>query len=154
MQVRQAREGDAPQISQFLQELTDIGQRTLPSDTEFVRNHYIAHPDTIQCAVAEDEDGTLLGLQILKLAREGNPYGVAVGWGIIGTHVRPLAARRGVGKALFASTRTAASQAELQNIDATIGSGNAGGLAYYDAIGFRTYRTPEGKVCKCHVVVT
>ncbi len=47
---------------------------------------------------------------------KGNPYEVEPGWGVIGTHVSPPAARRGVGTALFAASRR-------------------------EAMGFRTYRT-------------
>lgn len=39
-----------------------------------------------------------------------------------------------------------------KKIDATIGDNNPDALAYYEAVGFRTYRTPDGKVCKCFEV--
>ena len=154
METRQAVMSDAPEINVFLQELTALGKRTMPSDQDYVRTHYVAHPDSIRCTVAQAEDGTLLGMQILKTAYKDNDYGVTPGWGIIGTHVSPKAARRGVGKALFMATHAAAIDAGLEKIDATIGATNVDGLAYYDAIGFRTYRTPDGKVCKCYTVKT
>ncbi|MHA3913546.1 GNAT family N-acetyltransferase [Halovulum sp. GXIMD14793] len=149
MKTRDAQMPDAPEISVFLQQLTALGKRTLPSDEDFVRNNYIAHKDNIRCTVVEDEDGTLLGLQILKRASEGNPYGVTPGWGMIGTHVRPDAARRGVGRALFSATLKAAQEAGLVKVDATIGATNTEALSYYEAMGFRTYREIEGRVCKC-----
>lgn len=152
MKVRQAVIGDALEMSALLEQLVSLGKRSLPSDPDFVRTTYIAHPDNIQCAVAEDEDGTLLGLQILKIASKGNVYGVKVGWGIIGTHVSPNAARRGVGKNLFVATHKAAIEAGLKKIDATIGATNSAALSYYDALGFYTYRTPDGKTCKCFEV--
>ena len=148
MRVREAVPTDAPGISAFLQVLAARGKRTLPSDADYVSSHYIANPNRIQCAVAEGDDGTLLGLQILLHAAEDNPYGVTPGWGMIGTHVRPDAARQGVGKALFAATRAAAERAGLQKIDAMIGADNAEGLAYYGAMGFQTYRTQDNAVCK------
>lgn len=149
MKIRQVAMSDVQEISTFLEKLSSLGKRTSPSDPDFVRSHYIEHPDNIQCAVAEDEHGAILGFQILKIATKGNIYGVDVGWGIIGTHVKPDAARQGVGKALFMATRKAALNASIQKIDATISAENSEGLAYYDAIGFRTYRAPDGKVCKC-----
>ena len=152
MKVREAEMSDALEISIILEQLVSLGKRSLPSDAEFVRTHYIEHPDNIQCTVVEDEDGSLLGLQILKVASEGNAYRVDVGWGIIGTHVSPDAVRRGVGKALFAVTRKAASDFGLSNIDATIGATNVEGLSYYEAIGFETYKTLDGRVCKCFKV--
>jgi ribosomal protein S18 acetylase RimI-like enzyme len=115
-----------------------------------VLENYIQHADRIECSVAEDEDGHILGFQSLRYARADNPYGVAEGWGIIGTHVSPQAARRGVGSALFAVTRRAAEARGLKNIDASIGADNALGQSYYDAMGFMTYRQPEGLVCKVY----
>lgn len=71
------------------------------------------------------------------------------GWSIIGTYVKPDAARCGGGKALFRATRQAAKQAGLKKIDAPIAAHNSAGLSYYGAIGFRTYKTLLGKHCKC-----
>jgi|TARA_B110000908_G_scaffold55223_1_gene67296 ribosomal protein S18 acetylase RimI-like enzyme len=152
MHTRQANIADAAEISAFMQELTALGKRTMPSDEDYVRTHYITHPDNIQCTVAVDEGGSVLGLQILKIASQENVYGVTQGWGIIGTHVAPNAAPRGVGKTLFAATLEAAINTGLQKIDATIGAINIDGLAYYEAIGFQTYNTPNGKVCKCYTL--
>ncbi|MNX63079.1 Acetyltransferase (GNAT) family protein [compost metagenome] len=112
--------------------------------------NYIQHTDRIECSVAEDDDGRIMGFQSLRYARADNPYGVAEGWGIIGTHVSPQAARRGVGSALFAATRRAAEARGLKNIDASIGADNMLGQGYYDAMGFTTYRQPEGLVCKVY----
>ena len=83
----------------------------------------------------------MLGFQSLIRAEEGNSGGVEPGWGIIGTHVRPTAARRGVGRALFEVSRAAAANAGLQTIDATIAANNPEALAYYEAMGFRPYRS-------------
>lgn len=148
MKVRQAATNDITEISTFLQELTALGKRISPDDHEFVRSRYIESPDNISCLVAVGDDQTILGLQVLLRASEGNIYGVTPGWGIIGTHVRPSVARRGVGKAVFSATRQAAKRVGLRKIDASIAATNTEGLAYYDAMGFRTYRTPDGKVCK------
>ncbi len=148
MKTRRAKTDDAAEISSFLKELADLGKRQRPWDEAFVREHYISNPDGIQCSVVVEDDGTILGLQALSRAAAGNSYDVTPGWGIIGTHVKPSAARRGVGKALFAASTTAAQDAGIRHIDATIGATNAEGLAYYEAMGFRTYRTPDGAVCK------
>ena len=42
----------------------------------------------------------------------------------------------------------------MRKIDATIAGTNAEGLAYYDAMGFRTYGTPDGAICKCYEVAS
>ena len=147
MNLRPAIPADVPQISAFLTRLTELGIRTRPSDEDFVLNYYVNGQQNIQCTVAE-EDGTILGFQCLQTAAEGNEFGVTPGWGIIGTHVNPDTARRGVGRALFPATLQAAQEAGLTDIDASIGADNPGGLGYYEAMGFRTYRTPAGKICK------
>ncbi|MEL6643650.1 MAG: GNAT family N-acetyltransferase [Pseudomonadota bacterium] len=139
---------DIEQISGFLKELTASGKRKSPDSEAFVRAHYIEDKGKISCTVAQ-ENGLVLGFQSLKRATAGNKYGVEPGWGIIGTHVRPSAARRGVGRALFAVSQKAAIAASLRMIDASIANNNPDALAYYDAIGFQTYRQPEGLVCKC-----
>lgn len=149
MIIREATATDAPQMSAFLTRLTEMGRRTRPSDESFVLDYYINGPQKIQCTLAED-DGIVLGFQSLSLAMEGNQWGVTPGWGMIGTHVNPDAARRGVGRALFPATLQAARDYGLQKIDASIGADNAEGLGYYEAMGFRTYRTPDGLVCKCY----
>lgn len=150
IRIRPAAPQDAPAISDFLRELAVRGKRKSPSDVDFVRIHYIGHPDRIACSVAVDAQGHILGMQSLKHARDGNIYGVTPGWGIIGTHVSPDAARRGVGRALFAASRDAARRAGVRSIDATIQPENAEGLAYYEAMGFRDYRVSGGAICKCY----
>ena len=143
---------DAEGISRVLQELVAAKKRTRPADLAFVRDHYIGHADRIQCFVAEDGDGTILGFQSLKMCRENNDYGTPPGWGSIGTHVSPRAARRGVGARLFEATRLAAREAQVPAVEAYIGADNREGQAYYEAMGFRDYRNADGAVCKRYVV--
>ncbi len=145
--IRDATRDDVGQISAFLQELTAAGKRTRPDDAAFVQAQYVEGPDRIRCVVAE-RDGEVLGLQSLSHARADNPWGVTPGWGIIGTHIKLSAARKGVGRALFEASLAAARDAGLAHIDASIGADNAEGLSYYEAMGFRTYRTPQGRICK------
>ena len=148
MIVRPAEPGDAEGMAAVLAELVKAGKRSKACDRDFALQHYISHPDRIACYVAQDEDGTILGFQSLKLALENNEYGVAPGWGVIGTHIAPRAARRGVGRLLFQSTRKAAQKWGIPAIEAFIGAGNAEGLAFYEAMGFRDYRYTETAVCK------
>ncbi|WP_170764802.1 GNAT family N-acetyltransferase [Ruegeria lacuscaerulensis] len=140
---------DAEGISDVLQEIAAAGKRTRPSDVGFSRIHYIAHPDSIQCTVAV-QDTRVLGFQSLKLAVEDNPYEVKVGWGIIGTHIRPSSARLGIGRALFQETLSAARASGIPAIDATISAKNAEGLAYYDAMGFVDYKQHTDAVSKIY----
>jgi ribosomal protein S18 acetylase RimI-like enzyme len=134
MKIRDADVGDVEQMSAFLKELTAAGKRKSPDDKGFVRTHYIDDPNKVCCSVAE-EDGVVLCFQSLTRAMQGNPYGVEPGWGIIGTHIRPSAARRGLGRALFEVSRRSARAASILHIDATIAAENSEALAYYDAMG-------------------
>jgi hypothetical protein len=53
---------------------------------------------------------------------------------------------------LFLSSIEAAEQAGLEKIDAYIGADNPSGPHYYEAMGFRTYREPDGIVQKVLLV--
>ena len=147
IEIREEILADAESISGVLREIAAAGKRSKPSDVDFARLHYVNDPDRIRCSVAV-HDGRILGFQSLKWAVEGNPYGAPVGWGVIGTHIRPSAARRGVGRALFRETLLAARDHDLPAIDATIAATNAEGLAYYAAMGFVDYRQVDGARCK------
>ena len=146
--LRPATDADAAGIGGVLQALVAAGKRRKDASEAFARARYIANADRVETTVAVDTDGTVLGFQALILAREGNRYGAPPGWGVIGTHIRPDAARRGIGRALFAATKRAAEKAGLPALDALIGADNTEGLAYYDAMGFRDYREEPGAIGK------
>ena len=148
MLIREAKTSDAEAMSDVLQELIAAGSRTKSGDLHFVVSHYLDHPHRLHCFVAVDDDGDVLGFQSLKRAHVGNPYGTPTGWGIIGTHVRPTASRTGVGRRLFSRTLESARKAELPAIEAYIAEENASALSYYEALGFKTWRTPDGIICK------
>jgi L-amino acid N-acyltransferase YncA len=135
-------------MSEVLMELVAAGKRSKAADPPFVTSHYLEHPHRLHCFVATDDAGKILGFQSLKRAHEGNPYETSVGWGIIGTHVRPSAARMRVGSQLFAATISGARKAKLTAIEAYIGDQNAAALGYYEALGFRTHRHSDGIICK------
>lgn len=148
MKIRTATAGDAKAMSEMLQGLVTAGKRTARADVEFVLENYVSNPVGIRCFLAEDEQGALLGFQSLIRSTEGNRYGTPVGWGIIGTHVSPDAARTGVGTALFAASRKAAIEAGLTKIEAFIGKDNKIAQSYYERMGFETYRQTDTAVCK------
>jgi ribosomal protein S18 acetylase RimI-like enzyme len=152
MDIRSAVPDDADEMSNVLDDIFRAGQRSQLSDRAFVLQRYIDHPSRIQCSVAIDTHGQIMGFQSLKRTWIGNPYDVQEGWGIIGTHISPRAARRGVGAALFKVSLLAAKTAALNSIDATIGEDNHPALAYYEAIGFKTYRKAEKCICKCFMI--
>jgi ribosomal protein S18 acetylase RimI-like enzyme len=148
MEIREAAAVDAEAVSDVLQELVAAGKRSNRSDAEFVLSHYIEHPHRLHCFLAADEGEKVLGFQSLKIANAGNPYDTPLGWGIVGTHVRPSAARRGVGSRLLAATLAGARKANLPAIEAYIGAQNRAALDYYEAMGFKNHRRPDGIICK------
>jgi len=146
--VRDAMPDDAEGMSIILTEILSSWVSKRPFSPDHVVENYIQHPDRIKCSVAVDQNDSIIGFQSLKIAREGNSYDLPVGWGIIGTYVSINTGRRGIGKALFSVSLVAAKNARLPKIDATIGDTNDQGLGYYEAMGFRTYRTKPGAICK------
>ncbi|MHA6723308.1 GNAT family N-acetyltransferase [Sphingomonas sp. RS2018] len=152
MDTRIASIDDAAAMSRVLREIIENTGRERPNDEAFVVRQYLANPASIRCTVAVDDEGNVVGFQSLVKAEAGNRYDVPSGWGIIGTHISPCAHRQGVGSALFRSSGEAAKQAALEKIDAYIGADNPSGLRYYEAMGFRTYRTQEGVVQKVYSV--
>ncbi|MBY8829604.1 GNAT family N-acetyltransferase [Hephaestia mangrovi] len=148
MKIREARAADAEAMSDVLVELALAGKRAQAGDAAFVRERYLDDPQRVRCSVATDGAGRVLGFQSLKVADEGNPYDTPLGWGIIGTHIRPSAARLGIGRALFVETLAAARGAGLKDIEAFIGMSNTEGQGYYEAMGFETWRETETAICK------
>ena len=146
--ARQATSHDAVGMSLVLGEVIRMWKSDRVYDADHVLTHYITHPDRIACTVIQDDAGDILGFQSLKRAKPGNIYDVTPGWGIIGSYVRNGVTGQGIGRALFAVTQREARTANLPAIDATIGTSNKSGLAYYQAIGFQTYLTAPGKIRK------
>ena len=139
IEIRPARPTDAGAMAEVQNAIHRAGLRANPVDVALVRERYLEPEYSVACTVAEHA-GDVVGFQSLKRAWPGNPYDVAEGWGIIGTHIHPDVGRRGIGRRLFATSLAAARAAGLQHIDATIGADNPPALAYYAAMGFTPYR--------------
>ena len=133
--VREAADEDAEDMTEVQNAIHRAGLRPGPVEAALVRERYLIGDYRVACTVAEQQ-GRVIAFQSLVLAWPENRYGVAEGWGIIGTHVHPGAGRSGVGRRLFERTRLAAQAAGIWHIDASIGSDNAPALAYYSAMGF------------------
>ncbi|KZL20161.1 GNAT family N-acetyltransferase [Pseudovibrio sp. Ad37] len=146
--IREAVREDAQAMSAILAVILESQGSDRPRSTAHVLSQYVEHPDRIRCSVALDENNNILGFQSLRRASAGNVYDLPAGWGIIGTYVSATASRKGVGRALFTSSLEAAGTVGLSQIDATIGEMNELGLAYYEAMGFCTYRVKPGAICK------
>ena len=137
--IRPAQPDDVPAMSAMLFALKEAGKRTRPCDEDFVMSSYVASPHHVSCYIAVDGD-EVLGLQSLTHAYEGNPYNAPLGTGVIGTHVSPSAARRGIGRGLFEKTLEAARGVSMDGIEAFIQKTNDEGHAYYGSMGFEPLR--------------
>jgi L-amino acid N-acyltransferase YncA len=150
--VRPALAGDAQAMCDVINPIIAAGGTTAhrhPFDAERMRAHYIAPPRAISCLVAL-EAGAVLGFQALEWSDPDWPgeAPLPADWAVVASFVARGAQGRGVGKALFAATLAAARKAGVTAIDATIRPENAGGLAYYAAMGFRDYATRGGSVAR------
>jgi hypothetical protein len=140
VEIREAVAADAGAMSVVLQELVAAGKRTENADADFALSHCIEHPHRLHCFVAVDDERKIVGLQSLKRAHEGNPYGTPVGLGIIGTHVTPSVTPTVVGSRLFAATLAGARTTNLPATETYIGEQNSSALVYHGSLGFRAYR--------------
>lgn len=143
--IRPAVPTDAEDMAEVQMAIYRAGLRSAPADVELIRERYLEEEYQVACTVAE-QDGRVVGFQSLRRAWPGNPYDVAEGWGIIGTHIRPEAGRSGLGRRLFAVSLAAAREAGLEHVDATISADNEPALAYYSAMGFVPYREGDGAI--------
>lgn len=150
--TRPAQAADAEGMSALITPILVKWGSNRPRDPQHMRANYIQNPDNIRCTVAEDETGRIVGFQSLILPKTANPYGTPEGWGEIGTYVALDAGRGGIGRLLFASSLAAARDAGIKKIEASIGRDNPLGLAYYEAMGFRTHDLTDTLDRKCYVV--
>ena len=149
--IRTATPEDAQGMSTLITPILEGWNSSRRRDPEHMLLNYINNPDNICCTVAEDE--RIAGFQSLILPSTQNPYNTPEGWGEIGTYVALDAGRGGIGRAMFAATIKAAKAAGIQTIEASIGDNNEKGLRFYSAMGFVTYATEPGLICKRFEVV-
>ncbi|NTF83609.1 GNAT family N-acetyltransferase [Rhizobium rhizogenes] len=136
MHIRRAVSADAEELCGLLNEIIRAGGTTALetplSPAEFA-DWFIDGEFALVCHVAE-HDRSLVGFQSLSLY--GDP---PKGYADIATFARVNSKIRGIGSALFPSTRVAAEELKLEFINATIRADNVSGLAYYAKMGFETY---------------
>lgn len=119
----------------------DWGKDLIPTP-EGIGEDYIDHPDRVSCVVALI-DGKVVGFQSVQGTAVVNKFNLEPGWAAIGTYVRLDATRQGIGSAMFAASKEAASDAGIKHLDAWINSSDPRVLDYYDAMGFVDYITDE-----------
>jgi len=141
--VREARQEDVADLCALLNEIIAIGGTTAfqhPWNEADFEKAYLTGKYCHSCVVAE-QGGTLLGFQSLEWSDPdwdgADP--LPDDWLIIATFSRVGRTKGGIGTAMFAETLKSARQTNAVAIDATIRANNAGGLAYYNKMGFRDY---------------
>lgn len=152
MILRPARPADAEAMCAVLNPIVAAGGTTahrIPFTPERMVRHHVAPPLGLACTLAV-EDGRVLGFQALERADPDwdGPDPLPEGWAVIATFVAVERQGRGVGRMLFGETLRAARAARVKAIDATIRRHNAGGLRFYDRLGFQTWRETEESVSK------
>lgn len=150
--IRQCRAGDAAAMCDLLNAIIARGGTTAhrqPFDPARMTSHYIDASDSISCVAAFD-DAHLLGFQALAHADPdgSGPDALPPGWAVIASFVAESHQGRGIGRALFAATRSAALHAGIVAIDATIRRENKAGQGYYAGLGFREWREGPETVSK------
>jgi L-amino acid N-acyltransferase YncA len=140
--VRPATPGDIAALCDLLNVIIRIGGTTAieqPLTEVQFDEYFVGGAACLCCLVAEDPDRGVVGFQVL-----GRHADLPGDWADIGTFAKAVPKMPGVGTALFAATRTRAAELGVVALNATIRADNVGGLAYYEKMGFRTYRTLEG----------
>jgi hypothetical protein len=157
LRIRPAMARDAAPLCAILNVIIEIGGTTafeIPLNAERFGDYFLDGDGFLACFVAEDlATGAPLGFQSL-----GRNPDLPENWADIATFTQRAPRVPGVGTALFAQTRIEARALELIAINAEIRADNRGGLAYYDKMGFATYRiaeaiplrdgTPVDRICK------
>jgi L-amino acid N-acyltransferase YncA len=139
--VRPARPEDVPAMCDLLNAIIAAGGTTAfetPFTATGFADYFFRSQIHISCLVAEGQGGEILGFQMLALHEK-----LPDDWGDIATFARADSRALGVGKALFSGTAALARKFGLVAINATIRADNAGGLAYYDRMGFATWHVDK-----------
>ena len=140
--IRPAVDDDTEGMRTLLNEIIRVGGTTAITNElspDEMREWFISGEAVVSCFVAIDFDGAIVGFQSLSTYDS-----LPTGWVDIATFASRSRHKSGVGSALFARTREAASKLGFSVINATIRVGNEGGLAYYIRMGFETYLVEEG----------
>ena len=142
LSVRPAVDADIEGMRTLLNEIIRVGGTTAITSElspDEMREWFISGEAVVSCLAAVDSDEAIIGFQSL------NKYGsLPAGWVDIATFASRSRHKSGVGSALFARTREAASQLGFSTINATIRVVNEGGLAYYSRMGFETHLVEDG----------
>ena len=142
IRIADADANDTEAMRTLINEIIRVGRTTANTNElspDKMREWFISGDKVASCFVAVDADGAIIGFQSLSKYDS-----LPAGWVDIATFASRSRHKSGVGSALFARTREAASKLGFAAINATIRVVNVGGLAYYSRMGFETYLVEEG----------
>lgn len=134
--TRSVGQQDISKLCVMLNEIIHIGGTTayeIPLSDKDFDSHFLSGSDCIFCTAATNGE-TLLGFQALSL----NPK-LPSNWIDIATFARASPKVKGVGTALFESTKQQLNGGKFTHINATIRADNRSGLTYYTKMGFIDY---------------
>lgn len=140
--IREALPKDAPEMAALLNEIIKIGGTTAfedPVSSAQIAQWYIENDALYFCFVAIDDAGKIAGFQVLE-SDEGDADKI----GYITTFARQTPLVKGVGTALFGSTKERARAMGVRTINAKIRADNTPGLAYYTKMGFVDHDLKHG----------
>ena len=140
--IRSAHADNIEGMRTLLNEIIRVGGTTAITNelsADEMREWFISGENVVLCFVAVDSDGAIVGFQSLSKYDT-----LPADWVDIATFASRSRHKSGVGRALFAHTREAASRLGFAAINATIRVENVGGLAYYSRMGFETYLVEDG----------
>ena len=140
--IRPAHADDTEGMRTLLNEIIRVGGTTAITNElspDEMREWFISGENVVSCFVAVDFYGFVVGFQSLSKYDT-----LPADWVDIATFASRSRHKSGVGSALFARTREAASRLGFAAINATIRVENVGGLAYYSRMGFETYLVEDG----------
>lgn len=140
--IRPAVDADIEGMVALLNEIIRVGGTTAITNelsADEMRDWFTSGERVVSCFVAVDSDGAVIGFQSLSKYDS-----LPTGWVDIATFASRSRHKSGVGSALFARTREAASKLGFATINASIRVVNEGGLAYYSRMGFETYLVEDG----------
>ena len=148
MNIRFARHEDLEQVNELRKQVNDLhvaGKPDVfkPGFCDELRNYiYVIFADSRQKIVVADLDGTICGFAVLNhITRPENPFMFVRDYLDIDEFcIDKYHRRQGIAKAMIDFIRTYAKEQGFNRVELNMWEFNQGALAFYEAVGFTTYR--------------
>ena len=148
MNVRFAKETDLTRVNELRKQVNDLHVKGKPEifkpgfPKELSDHVYTIFHDPDQRIAVAEQDGAILGFAVLNhIVRPETPFMKVRDFLAIDEFCVDEAHRRqGVGTALIAFVRAYAKEQGYDRVELNMWEFNAGALAFYESVGFTTYR--------------